>query len=100
MKLADEEYVEWSTVVDAPVTYAMTRDEMTDYLREEYGRQREHETPARLARCDVRGHSALWPSAGNSAEDFIRGNHAGQDGREASLAELRKVFGRAAAEGR
>lgn len=93
MKLADEEYVEWSTVVDAPVTYAMTRDEMTAYLREEYGRQREHETPARLDRCDKQGHSALWgQSANETVEEFIRGNRAGPDESEASLEQLRELF--------
>jgi hypothetical protein len=100
VKLADDEYVEWSTVVDAPVTYAMTRDEMADYLRGEYGAHREHETPARLDRCDERGHSALWPGAdrANCAEAFIEGNRAGQNEREASLAELREVYARREAE--
>ncbi len=37
-KLADDAYVEWSTVVDAPVTYVMTRREMHEYVLREYGR--------------------------------------------------------------
>jgi hypothetical protein len=36
-KDGDERYLEWSTVVDAPVTYGMSYDEFLKYYRNEYG---------------------------------------------------------------
>lgn len=31
-------YLEWSTIVDAPVTFGMTREELATHYRDEYGR--------------------------------------------------------------
>lgn len=36
-KDGEERYLEWSTIVDAPVTYGMTYDEFLEYYRVEYG---------------------------------------------------------------
>lgn len=33
----EERYLEWSTIVDAPVTYGMGYDEFLEYYRDEYG---------------------------------------------------------------
>lgn len=32
-------YMEWSTVVDAPVTFGMTLEEFMEHYREEYGKR-------------------------------------------------------------
>jgi hypothetical protein len=42
MKLHDDRdnkdhYLMWSTIVDAPVTYGMTKEAVTDYFRERFG---------------------------------------------------------------
>lgn len=65
VKLGDDEYLEWSSIVDAPVTHIMGRAEAI----REFGIER-------VERTDERGHSAMWcpPEPG---EDFVRFNHAG-----------------------
>lgn len=41
-------YLEWSTIVDAPVTYGMTRAEFERYYRREYGRAGLERLPERI----------------------------------------------------
>ena len=53
-----EHYLIWSTIADAPLTYGMTRDELTEWTRDEYGKKGLEELPARLARVDAKGTSA------------------------------------------
>ena len=78
-------YIEWSTVVDAPVTYGMTRDELEAYIREEYGREGERALPARLARLDAKGTSS---HIYDSADDVMSVNRAGPDETELTPAEI------------
>jgi hypothetical protein len=92
VKLADNEYVEWSTVVDAPVTAVGTRDEIVKHARDEFGRQGASNIEERLQRCEERGHSAMWPGAGDSVEDLIRGNRAGEGEAEVTLDEIRHLY--------
>jgi hypothetical protein len=75
IKLAENKYVEWSTIVDAPVTYIQTREEHAEHLRNEYGRSYEHEIEPRLKRADERG--ASWQMGGSTGDETIRGNRAG-----------------------
>ena len=42
-------YLEWSTIVDAPVTYGMTLAEFRRHYRREYGASGMRELPERLA---------------------------------------------------
>jgi hypothetical protein len=52
-------YMEWSTIVDAPITYLLTLEEFTDYYREEYGRRAmEMEFEDRMKRVEATGISA------------------------------------------
>lgn len=66
-KLADDAYVEWSTVVDAPVSWVHARAEAVEEWSEE-----------RVARADANGTSSLddYP-AGSTPEEIVRGNRAG-----------------------
>ena len=86
MKLPDERFVEWSTVVDAPVTYSMSQEELTKWHREEFGR-RDHEAnfQDRLQRTIESGTSLRPPQ---SAKDAVVGNLAGVDEAEISLDEI------------
>jgi len=62
VKLTDdgnEWLLEWSTVVDAPVTRGMSRADFQAYIGREYGSQGLRELPERLARVDATGTSAL-----------------------------------------
>lgn len=80
VKLADNEYVEWSTVVDAPVSWVMAYDEALEAAGD----------PARIVRADVFGTSYLSPPW--SLRDLLNGNRAGPDESEATLSEIRKLY--------
>lgn len=82
VKLADDEYVEWSTVVDAPVSYVMTRDEAVAW------RNGDEEA---IQRADDNGHSALWMSA-QSVDELVAFNRAGDHESCISLEEIREKY--------
>lgn len=84
-KLADNKYVEWSTIVDAPVTYILTRDQMLAHLDEQDGKRSFDENRQRLERCDKNGTSCQFPM---NMKDLIRYNRAGEDEKEISLKEI------------
>jgi hypothetical protein len=68
-------YFEWSTVVDAAVTEAMTKDEFIDYYRQTHGElEATHTLPDRLARAEAKGTSA---HDYDSADDVMRYNRMG-----------------------
>ena len=67
-------YFEWSTVVDAPVTYGFSLEEFKEYYKEEYGKLCfEHELPERLERIEKTGTSAF----NQSIDSIISYNRAG-----------------------
>lgn len=78
-------YMEWSTVVDAPVTFGMTRKEFEEYYREEYGESGVRELPTRMDRADATGTSGRLHK---SAEDAIRWNRAGKDETRLTLDQI------------
>lgn len=92
-KLADDEYVDWSTVVDAPVTDVLTREQMAAYMLREYGEFNAREIEPRLARTDKNGHSAMWGKAQNlSVEEMILPNRAGEGESSLTMEELRRDY--------
>ncbi len=70
----DGHFFEWSTVVDAPTTHAMPRDEFEDYYRDVYGEAAMAELPRRLGKAVQTGTSSYSHA---SAEELIAGNRAG-----------------------
>lgn len=62
-------YLIWSTVVDAPITYGMTREQLEKYWRDEYGRRGMEDLAERIGRADEKGTSA-W--ADDDAFETIR----------------------------
>lgn len=68
-------YLEWSSVVDAPVTTGMTLPELRRYIREEYGRDGLRFLPERLERVKLKGSSTLDDA---SADDVLSFNRAGE----------------------
>lgn len=70
----DGHYLEWSTVVDAPVTFGMTLEELRDYYRGEYGYAGSQDLDERLARVEIHGTSAY---SGRDVLSMIRRNRAG-----------------------
>lgn len=69
-------YLDWSTIVDAPVTYGLTLEEFKEYCREEYGRQRieSFDFKQRMERVEEKNTSSLLH---DSAEDVMSCNRAG-----------------------
>lgn len=73
VKLADR-YLEWSSIVDAPVSYGMTLDELRAHVKDEQGNDGLRDLPRRLERVDAKGTSA---HEDDSADDTIWLNRAG-----------------------
>lgn len=82
-------YLEWSTVVDAPVTYGMTEDELRDYYAREYGGEAVRRLPETLERVRARGTSSY---VSRSREETIARNRAGENGEEISLSEIARRY--------
>jgi len=76
-KEGDERYMEWSTIVDAPVTYGLRYDEFLAYYREEHGRRDMDDLLSefgRMARVQKNGTSEHGVE---SVHDTISNNRAG-----------------------
>lgn len=81
MKLKDDKsgndyYLEWSTVVDAPVTPGMLLEEFKEYYKEEYGNNGMEILKARLERVEEKGISAHPPF--DVLEEYFESNRAGE----------------------
>ena len=71
-----EYYLEWSSVVDAPVTFGMSLEDFKEYYRMMYGEQGMRGLDERLARVATKGTSDF---ADPDVEATISGNRAGPD---------------------
>lgn len=67
-------YFDYSTVVDAPTTGAMTRREYESYYRSKYGEANTESLLSRLARADARGTSSMLHA---NLADILSSNRAG-----------------------
>jgi len=76
IKLRDK-YLEWSTIIDAPLTPGLTLEQLQEHLRDKYGPERLKHLPSRLARVEKFGTSML---EGVSVADLIADNRAGENG--------------------
>jgi len=91
-KIANDEcawYLEWSTVVDAPVTFGMSLEEFKEYYKDEYGRQGIEDLDRRLERVEAKGISAFNY---DSVDDLIGWNRAGKDESCLSKQQLIDVY--------
>lgn len=73
IKIKDR-FFEWSTVVDAPITYGMTEEELRAYMKDEYGNEGLSRLPERLARVAAKGTSSC---VDDSLADLVGYNRAG-----------------------
>lgn len=80
VKLAEDEFVEWSTIVDAPVSWVMDRAEALELAGD----------PARIERADHLGTSYLSPPY--TLDDLLSGNRAGPDESSIPLDEIRRQY--------
>lgn len=90
LKIKDR-FIEWSTVVDAPVSYGMTREDMREHLLAETDGSRASEimVDERLDRADAKGSSDLM---GMTAEEVVAGNRAGPDESELTFDEIYEAY--------
>jgi hypothetical protein len=80
-------YLEWSTIVDAPISYGWDREGFTSYYRRMYGEVGLQDLAKRLERVDQYG-----TSLSTSASELIAGNRAGPNGRSLSEDELYRAY--------
>ena len=86
----DDYYLEWSTIVDAPITYGMKLKEFKEFYKDEYGNRGMEELPKRLERVENQGVSAYHPY--NNLENLITGNRAGDNEEELTKQEIIKGY--------
>lgn len=87
-KDGDERYLEWSTIVDAPVTYGLKYDEFLTYYREEHGRRGMDDLLSefgRMARVQKNGTSE---HTSESVHDTISHNRAGDSEKSLTYDEI------------
>ena len=83
IKIKDK-YFEWSTIVDAPVTYGMTEEELEKYIERQYGKIGLNKLPHRLERVEETGTSAYWCDL----KSIITPNRAGGSEEELTKEEI------------
>lgn len=83
-KFGDDQYLMWSTVVDAPVTYMMTRDEMLTHCGD----------PDRVARADQYGTSIIPEREGERRDlkSLVGWNRAGLNESHLTIEEIVKEY--------
>ena len=88
-KFGKDYYMEWSTIVDAPVTYGVSLKEFKEYYQAEYGNEGMKELDNRMKRVEAKGTSSLIDDSG---DDLIMHNRAGEDEVSLTKEELLEVF--------
>jgi|SRR5271155_2194696 len=68
-------YLEWSSIVDAPVTYGMNRETLRRYVKEENGNEGLRTFNERLDRADRKGTSSFMEK---NVKETISCNRAGK----------------------
>lgn len=80
-------YLEWSSIVDAPTTYGMTLDELTEHIRYQQGVAGLYELPYRLERVEKTGSSEI----GGSIDD-VKYNRAGPNETKLTVEEIYDAY--------
>lgn len=88
IKIKDK-YLEWSTMVAAPVTYGMTLDQLRDWIKEEYGRAGLEELPRDLENVERQG-TAFQINL--PLEELISNNRAGDGETELTLDQIYEKY--------
>lgn len=83
-------YLEWSEVVDAPVTYGMSLEEFKEYYQSEYGNSGMNKLPERLGLVEQYG-TSLGPRY-ESADDYIKFNRAGNNDKCLTKEQIIKIY--------
>lgn len=81
-------YFEWSTVVDAPVTYGMSLDQLRAYVKEETGRQGLEQLERDLSGIDKTGSQYHY----TSLKEVISSNRAGPKERKLTKQQIYDTY--------
>jgi hypothetical protein len=87
IKLTDKHndyFLDWSTIVDAPITYGMDEEEFLKYHLEEYGKNESQDAPQRIKRAKETGTSSLC----YTLDELIDFNRAGPNETNLTYDEL------------
>lgn len=87
VKIKDK-YFEWSTVVDAPITYGMSKSQLEEYIKNEYGRQGLGALPERLKRVEEKGHSFRGGYGMMTLDELLACNRAGEKEEELTAEQI------------
>jgi hypothetical protein len=82
-------YLEWSSIVDAPVTRGMSLEELREHIKREYGNEGVYGFPDRMRRVEARGSSL---TDGSTARDVVSFNRAGRGETCLTMAQLVEVY--------
>ncbi len=86
----DGAFLEWSTVVDAPVTVGMTEAELREHVAEQYGLEGLKMIDGRIARAVANGTSCICPPY--DFDDIVSCNRAGPDETELTREQLIRIY--------
>lgn len=75
-KTEEDYYMEWSTVVDAPVTRGTDKEDFMEYYLSRYGTSSREDLESRMERVEQKGTSAYDDS---DVDETIKYNRAGVD---------------------
>lgn len=78
-------YFNWSTIVDAPVSYAVPLEEFERQYRLEHGESGMRDLPERIARANATGTSSR---AGETLAQLVEGNRAGEHESSLTLEQI------------
>jgi len=78
-------YFEWSTIVDAPVTYGMSLEQFKEYYKHQYGQSGMDKLEDRLKRVEKTG---TYFHDGMTVRELLQGNRAGPDEKCATEDEI------------
>lgn len=81
-------YCEWSTGVDAPISWLLPLSLFEEHIREKYGDEGLRRLPERIARVHECGTSALWTDRAS----LVEGNRAGPNESELTEAEIMERY--------
>lgn len=88
IKINDKFFL-WSTVVDAPITYGLTIDKLTEFIRFEYGQRGVDDLLERLRRVEAKGHSAHFDM---TLDELLNGNRAGENETTLTVDEIYQKY--------
>lgn len=82
-------YLEWSTIVDAPVTFGMKLDQFREYYKNEYGENGIKDFNSRIARVNKKGTSSYIH---DNERQVVANNNAGPNYRKLTYDEIYQAY--------